>query len=418
MLKKMAINIGGVSFVLSAVLVLSSLSNILLARVLSAEDMGRFALFRTLILFIPPLAIWGQDIAAARYFSQHDASRFRWDKAFAKILLVSSALVGAGVVIARFVYDLSPGYLTGIFFASTCYCVILLYSNLVRSRQRYNQSILLAYAFRGLFFIFLLFVYLTTRITLFSAASAFIAVLGMSAILNIWYSYRTVPRGQAPVPSEMHKTGILLMGIEVSVDFMASLDSLFMPKILGFEALGLYAAALVPAQVFNVLSRASKYVWVPEFGRNKQVRFKLLNLVVGVIAIVLLVGVVIAAEPILHLLYGGKYDGGATLLRVLALVGVFRLFYGLGSSVIVGRLGATALSYHLAITFATLLLYIGILYSMLQRFGVLGAGWSLLILTGLRMLGSYWVVYKFRHQVKTGSQAETAPMQNGLSQAY
>ncbi len=418
MLKKMAINIGGVSFVLSAVLVLSSLSNILLARVLSAEDMGKFALLRTLILFIPPLAIWGQDIAAARYFSQHDASQFRWDKAFHKILLVSSALVGIGVVIARFIYHLSPTYLTGIFVASTCYCVILLYSNLVRSRQRYNQSILLAYSFRGLFFIFLLCVYFTTKITLFSAGGAYIAVLGVAAVLSVWYSFRTVPLGKVPVPMEMHKTGIVLMGIEASVDFMASLDSLFMPKILGFEALGLYAATLVPAQVFNVLSRASKYVWVPEFGRNKQVRFKLLNIVVGIIALVLLVTVVIAAKPILHLLYGGKYDAGATLLRVLAFVGVFRLFYGLSSSVIVGRLGATALNYHLAITFATLILYVGILYSMLQHFGVIGAGWSLLILTGLRVVGSYWVVYKFRHQVMASSLEEKVPMENGVNQAY
>jgi len=418
MLKKMAMNIGGVSFVLSAMLVLSSLSNILLARVLSAEDMGKFALLRTLILFIPPLAIWGQDIAAARYFSQHDAGQFRWDKAFHKILLVSAALVGIGVVIAQFIYHLSTGYLAGVFVASLCYCAILLYSNLVRSRQRYNQSILLAYAFRGLFFIFLVTVYLTTKITLFSAAGAFIEVLGVAAILNVWYSYHSVPRGKDPVPLEMHKTGIVLMGIEASVDFMASLDSLFMPKLLGFEALGLYAATLVPAQVFNVLARASKYVWVPEFGRSKQLRFKLLNIVVGVVALVLLVGVVVAAKPILHLLYGGKYDDGATLLRVLALVGVFRLFYGLSSSVIVGRMGTTALNYHLAITFATLILYVGILYSMLQRFGVIGAGWALLILTGLRMVGSYWVVYKFRHQVKAPSAAENAPMQNGLRQAY
>lgn len=411
----MAYNIGSVSFVLSAVMVLASFSNILLARVLSAEGMGRFALARTLILFIPPLAIWGQDIAAARYFSQHDAGQYRWDRAFWKILLISSALVGIGVIIAGFIYQLSAIVLAGIFIASFGYCIILLFSNLVRSRQRYSHSILMAYAFRGLFFIFLLGVYFTTKITPSYAILAFIAVIILTAFFCIWYCFRTIPLGPAPVSGEMHKTGLILMGIEASIDFMASLDSLFMPKMLGYEALGLYAATLVPSQVFNILARASKYVWVPEFGREKALRFKLLNIIVAVVALVMLAGVVLGARPILHLFYGGKYDDGAALLRVLALVGTFRLFYGLSSSVIVGRLGTRALNYHLAITIGTLLFYVGILYSMLQKFGVIGAAWSLLILTALRLIGSYWVVFKFRHQVNTEVKTGESRSQLGIA---
>ncbi|OPZ68760.1 MAG: colanic acid exporter [bacterium ADurb.Bin478] len=184
----------------------------------------------------------------------------------------------------------------------------------------------------------------------------------------------------------------------MSVDVLSSLDTLVIPKILDYASLGLYAAVLVPAQLFNILARAAKYVWVPEFGRNERTRFRLLTVGVTLTAVLLALFLAVSAEPLLHLLYKGKYDAGAPLLKILAVAGVFRLMYSLSSSLIVGRLGSKALVAHLRYTIFSMILYFFLLTGLLATQGVVGAAWALLIITVIRAALSYWVVMRFRHE--------------------
>ncbi|NIA30105.1 MAG: oligosaccharide flippase family protein [Actinobacteria bacterium] len=400
MLKKMVLNIGGVFLVLSAIMLFASFSSILLARLLSPNDFGEFALMRTLILFIPPLAVWGQDIATARFFSRNDARRYRWDAAFRNVLSVTTVLVVLGVAVAWFVYKLEAAKLAGLFIAAVLLSCIILFSNLMRSRARYTEAILMLNGFRGLFFFVLVIVYFSVGITKYDAIFGYIFIIALVAFVDIGYSFRTIGRGGLKVPKEFYASGLILMGSQMAVTIMTSLDSLLVPRILGYDSLALYAAALVPIQAFNILGRAGKYVWVPEFGRNERVRFKLLGSALFFVTLGFVLVVFVGAKPILHILYGGKYDHGVTLLRVLAFVGAGRLFYGLSSSLIVGRLKKEALYYHLRINIAAMIVYVITLYFMLKEFGVMGAALALLIVTTLRMGLSYWVVYKFKDGLK------------------
>lgn len=400
MLKKMVLNISGVFSILSAIMLFAALSSILLARLLSPHDFGEFALMRTLIFFISPLAVWGQDVATARFFSRNDARRYRWDAAFRNILSVTVIIVILGVAVSWFVYKLEAAKLAGLFVAAVSFGSIILFSNLMRSRARYTEAILMLNGFRGLFFFVLVVVWFSTGITKYYAIFSYILIIALVAFVDIGYSFRKIERGKLKVPKEFYVSGLILMGSQMAVTIMTSLDSLLVPRMLGYDSLALYAAALVPIQAFNILGRAGKYVWVPEFGRSERVRFKLVGSAVFFVAIALVLVVFVGAKPILHILYGGKYDHGVTLLRVLAFVGVGRLFYGLSSSVIVGRLKNEALYYHLRINIAAMIVYIITLYFMLKEFGVMGAALALLIVTTLRMSLSYWVVFKFKDGLK------------------
>ena len=82
--------------------------------------------------------------------------------------------------------------------------------------------------------------------------------------------------------------GLFLAGIEGSIAIMSYVDGLFIAKMLNYEALALYTATVVPVQVFAILTRAAKYVWVPEFGKNKHVHFRWLCLGVAFMALFLL----------------------------------------------------------------------------------------------------------------------------------
>ena len=160
---------------------------------------------------------------------------------------------------------------------------------------------------------------------------------------------------------------------------------------------------MVPSQLFNILGRAGKYVWVPEFGRSKDVKMKRLSLLVSLVAVILLALLVIYARPLLHLLFAGKYDDGANILRILALAGAVRLFYNLASSIIVGTLKNHALYYHLGVTVGMMLVEVGLLIFMLKNYGVLGAALTVLIVTSIRTIASFVIVSKFKHQLSAAA---------------
>jgi O-antigen/teichoic acid export membrane protein len=284
-----------------------------------------------------------------------------------------------------------------LFIAVVVFCANLLMANMVRSQRRYTQAVVMENGFRGAFFFILLLAYITGSLSVLAAITLYLGLVVVSGLVNVYYIRRTVASGVRTVPAEMHKTGLILMGIEASVDVLSSLDTLFIPRFLDFAALGLYSATLVPAQIFNILARAAKYVWVPEFGRSDRTRFRFLTAAVALLAVVMSIGLYLAAEPIMHLLYNGRYDQGVPLLRILAISGMFRLLYSLSSSLIVGRLGQDALLAHLYITVFSMVLYVGLLAALLMYQGVLGAAWALLIATVFRAVASYWIVSRYGH---------------------
>ena len=126
---------------------------------------------------------------------------------------------------------------------------------------------------------------------------------------------------------------------------------------------------------------------------------KRLSLIVGVVAVSLLVLLIIYARPLLHLLFNGKYDAGANVLRILAVAGAIRLFYNLASSIIIGKLQKDALYWHLGVTITMMLIEVGLLIYMLKSFGVMGAALTVLIVISLRTVASFFIINKFKHQL-------------------
>ena len=390
-------NIGGVSVILIVVRGAAVLSTIILANILSKTDFGEFALLRTLILLIPPLAIWGQDIATARFFSHNDASFFQWTRAFRNVMRIALPLILVGAIVAYLVYQLQQVYLLLIIISGVGYCIILLLSNLLRSQKRYHTAIILDSGFRLVFFFIIISALVLGVINKYIAIGGYALCFPAFAIVGICYVYKKIPSGNKPVPRQMHLDGLWLMLIDASVIIMASVDSLFIPGMLTIEALAIYQAVIVPVHVFDILGRATKYVLLPEFGAQKQVEFRLYNIAVAVVAIFLLSLFVFGGLIILHILYGTKFDEGLSVLRIFALVGVLRLFYSLGSSMIVGRLGQIALKYHLVITVCAVIIHVGMTYWLLLWFGLFGAALAVLLTTLLRVAGSYFVVHRFRY---------------------
>ena len=399
MLKKMALNIGGVSFVLAFIMAFASLSSIMLGRVLSPTAFGQFSLMRTLLLFIGALAVWGQDVATARFFSKHGVESYRWMNALRLIIGVGAVLALVGVIIAGLIYHINLVMLIALFAALLAYVTTLFLSNLMRSQGRYSQAILMLNGFRGLFFLAAVVIFLLQIDNASAAIFSYYGIIILLMFVNLGHALRSLPQGEGRVPGEMHSTGLLFMGSQASVAIIGSIDSLFIPAFLDLPALALYQASVVPTQLFNILGRAAKYVWVPEFGRSQKVKVKRLSIAVTFVASALLALLVVYARPLLHLLYDGKYNHGAELLRILAMAGAVRLFYNLASSIIIGKLKKEALYYHLGVTIAMMFVEIGLLIYMLKHHGVIGAALTVFIVIFLRTVLSFMIILKFKHQL-------------------
>ena len=156
MFKKMMYSIGSVSLVFSMVMVLASLSTILLGRALTPQEFGEFSLVRTLILVIPPLAVWGQDVSTARFFSRNQPGEYNWHSAFYRIMLIGALLSAIGIGVARMIYKLDWQMCLMLYIACVAYVSTLFSSNLWRGKQSYIPAILMLNGFRGAFFLFVL----------------------------------------------------------------------------------------------------------------------------------------------------------------------------------------------------------------------------------------------------------------------
>jgi O-antigen/teichoic acid export membrane protein len=403
MFKRMVMNIGGVSFVLTLMMMFAFVSTVLLGRLLTTEAFGEFSLMRTLVLFIPPLAIWGQDVATARFFSQHDAEQFKWGKALRIVFSIGILLVLIGAFAAFLIYKLTFFKVILLFLACSSYIATLFFSNLVRGQQKYMMAIMMMYGFRACFVIVVGVMYFFKVDSAFLAFASYYAIIIILSLANGWYTFRAVPQGEKIVPKEMHTTGLLFMGSQASVTILGSLDSLFIPTFLDLSSLALYQAAVAPSQLFNIVGRAGKYVWVPEFGRSENVRVLRISILVGLASMILLISMLLLAKPLLHLLFDGKYDQGAPILRILAIAGTIRLFYNLSSSVVIGKMDRQALYYHLGMTIIMVFVEIFFLIYMLKHYGVMGAAISVLIVTFIRTVASYLIIWKFRTQLNSST---------------
>ncbi|MBN1540763.1 oligosaccharide flippase family protein [candidate division KSB1 bacterium] len=400
-MKQIFRQIGWVFGLLGLSMLMASIASIWLARSMSPKDFGEFSLMRSLILFIPTLAIWGQDIAITTFFARTYPGRYRWFVVLRRVLIGSLIIGILATIVSGWIYHLKPYQLICLAFAVPASCSSLALASFFRAMGRYRFTVLMTSAFRGLFLIVVTVLWVTERLDIQSAVIGYTLTLAVTAVINFFLAYKFLPVGKEEVSPQLHRTGLIYMGIGLTVNILISLDALMISRVLGHEALALFSAAVVPAQMFAILSRAAKIVWVPEFGRNTRVRMNSYGRWVIICAFALMLTMTVAARPILHVLYHGKYDDGSLLLQLLAVAGMLRLVYGLSSSFIIGRCSERALIVHLVMTCTVLLLYVPGLYFALRTLGVLGAGYALLLQLLIRVGGSYTLIGYGEHRHKT-----------------
>lgn len=405
---RIAHSIGSTSVVIGLFRLAAIVASVLLARDLSEADFGEFTLVRTLILVIPPIAIWGQNSSVTRFFSKNEISDYNWRRDFFRVMSVTLVICLIAVAISAWHYqraELLFGLM--ILLPTFGYCVNMFLANILRSQKKYMLSLFINEGFRIIYLVAILLFISFGSLSQGSANWGFSISLVVLAIYAIGYCFRTVPCGKKAIPKEIHQDAIILWIIAASVDIIGNLDRLLIGGHLSLEELALYAAVFTPLQIYMIFNHAANWVLVPVFGRQKQVSLWKYSFVTLLIALAFTLTFILVGQQILHLLYDGKFDHGSRLMGILAISQAERMFYTMASSLIVGRLRQVALRLHMWFTVISVTIHIIATYLGVIYFGIWGVAYATIITHSVRLVSAYGIVWIYRDEwskAKTGGQ--------------
>jgi lipopolysaccharide exporter len=201
---------------------------------------------------------------------------------------------------------------------------------------------------------------------------------------------------------------ILLFSVVKGVDFIIG-------KSAGPAALGLYSVAyeisnLPTSELVMPIGRAVFPGYAMMAGNTDHLRDAYLKVlaVIAIFAVPAGAGIVVLAEPIVHVLLGERWLGAVPLIQWLALHGIIRacssnigsVYLALGKPRIVTQLGVL-----------TVAILVPLLIWLTPLYGSLAAGWALLATSAVTVPPNFWILKRLiRLRLRSVHQAMWRPV--------
>ena len=201
------------------------------------------------------------------------------------------------------------------------------------------------------------------------------------------------------VMKELLTYGKFITGSSMITYVCAELDSAVIGKISGTEQLGLYAlAGTISSLVTLNLSRVAAGIMMPAYSKLQNDRPALRNAYLRVLQLVMYLvmpstlGLIIAADSLIYVVYGAKWVGAVLPLQVLSVFGIFRALLSFNGYLFEG-IGQPKVAFHLAVW--RLAILAPIMIPLVREFGPIGAAWAVTLGALVHWAGGF--VYLKRH---------------------
>jgi len=218
--------------------------------------------------------------------------------------------------------------------------------------------------------------------------------IGIKMLVDAIRQYRPVvlPLVRAPY-AELFSYGLRSFGVDLLRTIGQQIDQLLVVAFLSPSAMGLYAVALAVSRILQIFQTSVVRVLLPRIAARPVdevvASVGRATRITAALTTPLCVGVLMLTPVLLRLAYGGKFMAASGVLRVLTVEAIFagatwilaQAFLALGKPGIVTALQAVGLG----LSFPLMLV-------LIPRFGLIGAGLSLLLST-LARLGLVLVCY-------------------------
>jgi len=403
------LRLGKVFFIIGLSVAFGLVRNVLLVRELSTEDMGLFTLAMTIVAFVYPITMLGQQSELVRFFSKNSLAKYNWKKVLQKILLACAFISCVAMFIAIQIYhELDVSILAFILVSIITTVIAELFTSITRAKGEYEKSILLLRSIRYASPIALLILYWLKQITLINVLIIFGILHLIHAILIFVQTYKSAPSGKNDVPRALYSEGLIFLGSDISFIVISTIDKFFLAKLTTIEELAVYFAVFTLTRLYELALQAVEYVLIPYSNRIKQIQISKFLKPVALAAGGLTIFYLILGPEMMRVLYKGKYDAGISLIPWFCAVGIVRMFYSIPLSFIYGRLHKSALKSLVVANSSLIAVNVLLVAWLTSLLGIEGAILATLLVWLVRTLYAYYILWRFISTPEdTGVQKQT-----------
>jgi hypothetical protein len=300
-------------------------ATILILRVLSRGEAGRFAFLVELLYSVGLLGSLGQSVLQARLYHQAPAGHFDWRRDAWSTIWITTPFIIVSVLAIAIPYELTVFQMAFLCLGAELFVLTSCFSAVLGQQQHYAWSSALLRMGNGLliFPAVLMLANQSLRRLDFILVSLLV-FLGATTLLGGVLLARRLERGQARINIRQRISGLI---------FLASVLALLVPQrglivvagaMLSAENVAALAALASILRVFDLIGEPAGRVFSTEMARHPRAISRGLLvapwLLAGLISAVLLV----ALPPAAHYFYAGRYDAALPLLDGLVVAGALR----------------------------------------------------------------------------------------------
>lgn len=311
------------------------LGNILLARLMLAEEYGALTLFFALTqvgLTVGPL---GLEIVINRH--QLDAAPPLLARALPSSLAAGVAMSLIGAVF----YDLGFTLCVCLALAAAGASMTRIASAFLQSHERFGQSLLLLQLHN-----YVVVAGVPVLMVLGRADALPVGVLVASAYAATgaigWIVGSRLPArgGSALPPGALSREGLATVGIGLAIQLLWQLERLVIPRALSVAALGSFAViASVAASPFRMMQTGVGYTLLPGLRRaeDKAAMKRLIYReakAVAAVAVAAIAALLFVTPFVMDRVLSGRYDFSFALLAAVIAAGLFKLWSGFTSATV------------------------------------------------------------------------------------
>ncbi len=380
--------------IIALISLLQILSNVLLGRVLSKEDFGRYSfIIYNIIRVFSVLFLFGQTSSILRLFSSNDIQEFKWKKKlglFLLLILIPIIMASFGVVVF---YELSPLMIGVVALGSMLVCCTMILASIYRSQRKYNSAVIIERFHAIIFMPLLLYPFFILKQFDFVTASILKLVSYSAIVPIIIYIFIKWKEGPRQITRDTLLEGLSLWELSLSVIVLGNIDSFFIVKILDYKELALYSIIGSILIVFDFSREAIFSVYSQKFAETKKPDSQKLVKLVILIIIALSLFYVISTNFILQILFDGKYSSSILLLILFCINYSLGLIYVIPSCYFVGQGIRLELRKMLAVNIVSIVLRISLIF-LFSKHGLIGFLLAGIISQGFRTAGGYYIAFR------------------------
>lgn len=378
---------------------LSLICTIFVSRALGPSDFGILATFNALMATLIGLTDFGLGTTAIKLISKYLEPERR--KASVVMNVIVKLELGTGLIVAligflfagpiahvlggpQYITPVKLAFVSGAFMTAAAY-----YGTFFAAYGQFVKNALVNFSGAVLRLGFVLLLFTTAKLNLDNALIAYTAVpvmfffIGLSFIPRDFLFRPSRDEQKVALHEIFHFTKWIFLSF-VANSISGRLDVFMLSHFKGSQAVGYYSAAQQLVTVLPMIIGAVSTVLLPQVSRLKtKDEFKGFIKKVAFGASILafcLLPMVIFGEQIIHLIFGSRYAGSFGAFRILFFGYIIALFTN-PMSLVVYALNKPKI--FTVINYFQLALTIVLNYIFIQKYGMIGAAWTFLVVTAI-----------------------------------